>query len=573
MESKMKNRILLVGINAKYIHSNPAIYSLRAYADKYYGNRPNMTALDVVEYTINQSMDLIMADLYRRMPDVVAFSCYIWNWNIVRDIISELSKVLPKTKIWLGGPEVSYHADRIVEEFPQLSGVMVGEGEETFLELLHHYYEGVPLLSDIKGIVTKDGFTGERCLTNINAIPFLYDNLDGFKNRIIYYESQRGCPFNCSYCLSSIDKKVRFRDIDTVKRELEFFIDKKVTQVKFIDRTFNCNSKHALSIWRYIKENDNGITNFHFEIAADLITAEELEVMSDMRPGLIQLEIGVQSTNSITLEAINRRMNLDKLKDVVGKIHGFGNIHQHLDLIAGLPYEDYASFGKSFDDVYNMKPNQLQLGFLKVLKGSPMESCASELGIVYNSKPPYEVLSTKWLSYGDVLKLKGTTEMVEIYYNSNQFAHTLGVLTLEFESPFRMFEALADYYREGGYFINTPSRVYRYEVLFDFACKYSSKPDKVELYRELLTFDMYLRENLKSRPGFLSDNHIDKEMLRKIRLGREIRMTHVERFYYPIWDIAKEIYKARLSEPKYVLFDYEDRDALTHDARVQVIEL
>jgi radical SAM superfamily enzyme YgiQ (UPF0313 family) len=590
MESKMKNRILLVGINAKYIHSNPAIYSLRAYADKYYSNRPKGAVLDIVEYTINQSLDLIMADLYVRTPDVVAFSCYIWNWNLVRDITRELQKVLPGVEIWLGGPEVSYHADKIVDEFPQVSGVMVGEGEETFLELLRYYYEGAPLISDIKGIVTKDGFTGDRCLTDINAIPFLYDSLDNFKNRIIYYESQRGCPFRCAYCLSSIDKKVRFRDIETVKRELKFFIDNKVSQVKFIDRTFNCNHEHALAIWRFVKENDNGVTNFHFEIAADLITEDELKVMSDMRPGLIQLEIGVQSTNSLTLEAINRRMDLDKLREVVQKIHGFMNIHQHLDLIAGLPFEDYVSFGKSFDDVYNMKPNQLQLGFLKVLKGSPMEEAASEFGIIFNSKPPYEVLSTKWLSYGDVLRLKGITEMVELYYNSNQFTHTLPVLACEFESPFKMFEALADYYREGGYFINTPARAYRYELLFDFTCKYSGRDDRVELYRELLTFDMYLRENLKSRARFIGESDIDRDKLRRFFEGEEaeplylknykgytsvqmLRMTHVEKFYYPVWDSDDFSDMARLDEAEYVLFDYEKRDVLTHDARVQVIGL
>jgi radical SAM superfamily enzyme YgiQ (UPF0313 family) len=530
-----------------------------------------------------------MADLYEKMPDVVAFSCYIWNWNLVQDIICELPKVLPDVKIWLGGPEVSYHADRLVVNYPQICGVMVGEGEETFLELLHYYYEGTPFINDIKGIVTRDGFTGERALTDINAVPFFYESLEVFKNRIIYYESQRGCPFRCAYCLSSIDKKVRFRDIDTVKRELKSFIDNNVSQVKFIDRTFNCNSEHALAIWRFIKDNDNGVTNFHFEIAADLINEEELEVMSDMRPGLIQLEIGVQSTNAETLEAINRRMDIGKLKEVVARIHGFGNIHQHLDLIVGLPYEDYDSFGKSFDEVYDMKPNQLQLGFLKVLKGSPMEDSASEFDIVYSSKPPYEVLSTKWLGFGDVLKLKGVEEMVEIYYNSNQFSHTLSVLVSEFESPFRMFEALADYYREGGYFVNTPSRAYRYEALYDFACSVSVDDDKNELYRELLAFDMYLRENLKSRPGFLGESGVDKDMLRKFFEGEEeapvyltdysgfksvqmLRMTHMERFEYPVWLLEADRCSVRLDEPAYVLFDYQKRDALSYDARVCVIE-
>jgi radical SAM superfamily enzyme YgiQ (UPF0313 family) len=586
----MKNKILLVGINAKYIHSNPAIYSLKAYSDKYYSNRPLGTFLDIAEYTINQSREFIMADLYERKPDVVAFSCYIWNWNLVRDILEELPKVLPAIDIWLGGPEVSYHADKLVSEYPQVSGVMVGEGEDTFLELLHYYFEGTPLINNIKGIVHKEGFTGERILTDINNIPFLYNSFEPFKNRIIYYETQRGCPFRCAYCLSSIDKKVRLRDIETVKKELMFFIDNNVNQVKFIDRTFNCSSEHALAIWRFITENDNGVTNFHFEIAADLINDEQLKVMSKMRPGLIQLEIGVQSTNSKTLQAINRHMDIDKLKDIVNKIHGFKNIHQHLDLIAGLPYENYESFSLSFNDVYSMKPNQLQLGFLKVLKGSPMETMASEFGIVYSSKPPYEVLSTNWLSYGDVLRLKGVEEMVELYYNSNQFTHTLPVLVNEFKSPFKMFEALADYYHEGGYFVNIPSRTYRYEVLLNFANRFSYEPEGHELYRELLTFDIYLRENLKSRPNFSPECDISKDKLRKFFEAEEasplylknytgfksvqlLHMTHVEKFNYPVWleDTTKCCIK--LENPRYVLFDYKDRNMLTHDAKVWVVEL
>ncbi|MBQ2116618.1 MAG: B12-binding domain-containing radical SAM protein, partial [Lachnospiraceae bacterium] len=387
-------RIILVGINAKYIHSNPAVYSLKTYADTYYsdcsvldGNSKITDNLTISEYTINQSLDSILADLYNQKPDVVAFSCYIWNWNMVRDILDELPKIMPKTDIWLGGPEVSFNADKLVNQYPAIKGIMVGEGEETFLELLKYYWEAADRfqnLSDIKGIVLKEGFTGERELTNIDKLPFIYNNntdfTDKFKNRIIYYESQRGCPFRCSYCLSSIDKSVRLRDLETVKKELKFFLDNKVDQVKFIDRTFNCNNEHALSIWRFLKENDNGITNFHFEIAADLLSTQQLEIISQMRPGLIQLEIGVQSTNEKTLKAINRHMDIEQLKSTVQKVHGYKNTHQHLDLIAGLPYEDYNSFASSFNEVYKMQPNQLQLGFLKVLNGSPMKEKAEEYG-------------------------------------------------------------------------------------------------------------------------------------------------------------------------------------------------
>ena len=582
----MNQKVLLIGINAKYIHSNPAIYSLKAYADKYYSNRPSGCTVEIAEYTINQPTNTILAELYRQKPQVAAFSCYIWNQNEIRDLLAELPKILPDTKLWLGGPEVSFHAGQLMQEFPQLTGIMIGEGEDTFLELLKHYWEQHLPLSGIKGIVCKEGFTGERALVDINRLPFIYNNdfydtSVTFNNRILYYESQRGCPFRCAYCLSSIDKSVRLRDIDLVKSELQYFLDNRVPQVKLIDRTFNCNAEHALSVWSYLKENDNGVTNFHFEIAADLLNDAQLDVMRDMRPGLIQLEIGVQSTNKITLNAISRSMDIDRLKKTVAGIRSFQNIHQHLDLIAGLPYEDYSSFANSFNDVYAMAPNQLQLGFLKVLKGSPMEQHAAEYGIVYNSQPPYEVLYTKWLTFGDILKLKGIEEMVELYYNSNQFTHILPILIQEFSSPFQMYEALADYYRTNGYCISTPSRTYRYQVLLDFACSVAA--DKRELFIELLTFDLYLRENLKSRPDFSPENAIDKEKLR-LFFEREaqnpqylkhyegcksvqlLRMTHIERFSYTVWHENPLDCTVRQEASVYLLFDYKNRNALTHDA-------
>lgn len=577
--------VLLIGINAKYIHSNPAIHSLKAYADKYYPNRPKGCRLGIVEYTINQPINDVLADLYERKPDIAAFSCYIWNWNMIKDLLGELPKVLPHTALWLGGPEVSYDADRLIQELPQLAGIMVGEGEETFMELLKYYWEGGFPLHAVKGIVWREGFTGERALTDINALPFLYalenNTLATFQNRILYYESQRGCPFCCSYCLSSIDKKMRFRDINLVKIELKFFLDHNVSQVKFIDRTFNCNKQHSLAIWEFLKDNDNGVTNFHFEIAADLLDEDQLAVMRTMRPGLIQLEIGVQSTNETTRKAINRHMDLAKLQKIVAKIHSFQNIHMHLDLIAGLPYEDYDSFVISFNTVYAMMPNQLQLGFLKVLKGSPMEQQASEYGIVYGSKPPYEVLYTNWLSYADLLHLKRIEEMVEIYYNSGQFSYTLPALVLEFDSPFQMYAALAEFYAENGYFTNAPARVYKYQILLDFACH--TVPDRQQLYTELLTFDLYIRENLKSRPAFAPENTIDKAWLRQFfereeqehlylknyngyKSAQLLRMTHVECFTYPVWSNDTAACIKKLACPAYVLFDYKNRNALTHNA-------
>ncbi len=579
-------RVLLIAVNAKYIHSNPAVYSLRAYAQAALGDLPEV-GIEIAEYTINQNTENILADIYRRKPDIAAFSCYIWNWNTIQELLPELPKLLPDTKLWLGGPEVSFHAEKILAQYTQLTGIMVGEGEETFTQLVRFYHAPKGQLQDIPGLVLPQGRTQPRELTDMSKLPFLYEDLGKFQNRIIYYESQRGCPFRCAYCLSAIDKSVRLRDIETVKKELRYFLDHKVSQVKFIDRTFNCNAAHALAIWRYLLENDNGVTNFHFEIAADLMTEEELEVLKQMRPGLIQLEIGVQSTNERTLYAINRYMSLEHLRQVVDKIHSFHNIHQHLDLIAGLPYEDYDSFVTSFNDVYSMRPQQLQLGFLKVLKGSPIEEKAEEYGIVYNSRPPYEVLYSRWIPYDDVLRLKGIEEMVELYYNSCQFTHTLPVLEKEFSSPFAMYEALSQYYEEKGYYINTPARAYRYQVLLEFAQQ--KAPARSELYAQLLTFDMYLRENLKSRPAFAlcwQQGEEEKEQVRafyrqeaqtpQYLTGYEgyqpqqlMKMTHIEYFTYPVWQ--QNMKMTQLSQKTAILFDYQKRDPLTYDAAYYMV--
>ena len=410
--------------------------------------------------------------------------------------------------------------------------------------------------------------------------------LQDFRNKIIYYESSRGCPFRCSYCLSSIDKTLRLRDLDRVLPELQFFLDCKVPQVKFIDRTFNCNRAHAMAIWQYLTEHDNGVTNFHFEIAAELITEEELELFQKMRPGLIQLEIGVQTTNPRTLQAIHRSADMVHLSQIVERIRAGHNIHVHLDLIAGLPEEDYESFVHSFNDVYAMKPEQLQLGFLKVLKGTEISLRKEEYGLVHQSIPPYEVLYTKWISYEEIRRLKRVEEMVELYYNSNQFIHTLAALVTQVKTPFELYEKLAEHYETHGYFINTPARVKRYDVLFEFAC--GLVPEQKELFRELLTFDFYLRENAKSRPAFCRDLMGDYEVIRQFYEQEEaaphylkeyaqyharqvMKMTHMEMFHYPVWQQDADEWK-QLEHPVMVLYDYQKRDPLTGDCAAISIE-
>lgn len=546
-------KILLATCNAKYIHSNLAVYNLKSCSGKY---SPNVV---IKEYTINQIRDDILKDIYLEQPDVICFSCYIWNISFVKELVPDLKKILPHVDFWAGGPEVSYDAVEFLKKNPAFFGVMVGEGEETFHELAGYYIERKPEnLKEIRGVAFHDEtkvpdivHTGWRELMDLSKVPFAYSNLTEFKNRIIYYESSRGCPFSCSYCLSSIDKKLRFRDIELVKNELQFFIDNKVPQVKFVDRTFNCKHDHAMAIWRYITEHDNGITNFHFEISADLLREEELALMKTMRPGLIQLEIGVQSTNPQTIKAIRRTMDFEKLKGIVEQIHGFGNIHQHLDLIAGLPYEGYDSFHKSFCDVYALRPEQFQLGFLKVLKGSHMMEMTGEYQILYKDREPYEVLSTAWLTYGEILRLKMVESMVEVYYNSGQFKHTLVFLEQYFEDPFRMYEALGRFYEKKGYSEISHSRMRRYEILMEFAGEQKEIP--LEVLSDVMLLDLYLRENLKSRPSFASDQKPYERMIWDYRKAEKIPKTaHIEVF----------------RDGKKILFDYTDRDPLTNNARL-----
>lgn len=614
-------KFLLVAVNAKYIHSNPAVYSLKAYADyvheqkKCWGsmcqngqslpgvyekvlsgrmpeeeNRKEYppVCVEIAEYTINHLTEKILEDIYRRKPDVVGFSCYIWNINVIWELVADLHKVLSETDIWLGGPEVSFDGLALLNRNQELFGVMKGEGEETFAALLRCYRllgtsvrkrENVicgqgkggadddlgnfwSRLSDLPGIVFR-GENGEILdremppVSDLGRIPFPFQNIDEFENRIIYYESSRGCPFSCSYCLSSIDKSVRFRDLELIKQELDFFLEQRVPQVKFVDRTFNCNKEHAMAVWRHILDHDNGVTNFHFEIAADLMDEEELSLIGKMRPGLMQFEIGVQSTNPRTIRAIHRKTDLERVRWVVDRINAGHNIHQHLDLIVGLPYEDYESFHRSFNDVYAMKPEQLQVGFLKVLKGSLMYFTAQEYGMAYREKPPYEILSTRWLSYEEIIRLKAVEDMVEIYYNSGQFAGTLKLLAEQFEDAFLLYERLAGFYEKKGLSGQNHSRMAKYEILHQFILETVSR-EEIGRMEDMLVYDCYLRENCKSRPVFALEQRPYKERIRSLvpeqkSLGTQI---HVEVFR------SGEIW----------LFDYRHRNPLTRNAAVRRLQ-
>ena len=643
-------KFLLTAINAKYIHSNPGVYSLKMFAESKgaaqavqgdqnpwedglpcvplgaekqeehgpYAGVTEKTAreshsmqVEIAEYTINNQMELILEDIYRRKPDMVGISCYIWNIAYALDLVRDIHKVLPDTDIWLGGPEVSYDAPQLLAREPEVFGVMKGEGEEMFAALLECYRtlgctvrslgwneqknvaaESVAdsgrlpelqdrpetarvseisgnarvsafwhCMSQVAGL-TYHGADGIICdqpirpVMDMSRIPFLYPSLKGFENRIVYYESSRGCPFSCSYCLSSIDKSVRFRDLKLVLPELDFFLEKRVPQVKFVDRTFNAKKSHAMAIWKHILEHDNGVTNFHFEITADLLDEEELELISRMRPGLIQLEIGVQSTNQETIRAIRRKMDLKRLRYVVERINAGKNVHQHLDLIAGLPFEDYESFGRSFNEVYSMEPEQFQLGFLKVLKGSYMHDMVEEYGLKYRGKAPYEVLSTKWLPYSDVLRLKGVEDMVEVYYNSRQFLRTLKLFEQEFESAFAMYEYMAQYYDEQHLTGLNHSRLARYEIFHDLIGQ-KVEAEQMGAFEDALMCDLYFRENAKSRPSFALPQAPYKEELR--RLVPELRTLGIQ------------VHAEVLRSGEVLLFDYREKDRLNHNAKLTVL--
>lgn len=571
-------KIILTAINAKYIHSNLAILCLKAYA------RQSEAVIETAEYTINQRPEQIIQELYRKGPDIFCFSCYIWNIRFIEEIVRTLKKIMPSVQIWLGGPEVSYNSQDVLMRMPEVDLVIKGEGEATFCELLEVYSESKEGLRQIPGISYRDEagaiyHNDWREVIDLSSVPFVYQDMDEFKHKIVYYETSRGCPFSCSYCLSSVDKTLRFRDLEMVKSELQFFLDQRVSQVKFVDRTFNCNHAHAFSIWNYLHEYDNGVTNFHFEISADLLTEKEIELIGRMRPGLIQLEIGVQSTNPETIREINRTMKFEQVKQSVLKLSVPGNVHQHLDLIVGLPYEDYQSFSRSFNETYGLRPDQLQMGFLKVLKGSCMEAGEQRYQLVYQDTPPFEVLCTKWLPYEDLLRLKGVEEMLEVYYNSGQFAHTLRFLEQVFPTPFAMYEELSRYYEERDLMLRSHTRLARYEILFSFAVM--RDPTHQQEYRELLIYDFYLRDNMKNRPAFAGSPNLNEEWVRKFYRREEIaphylggegscqkrqlrKMTHMERFTFDVLgDMA-------LKE-QYLLFDYRKRDLHNNAAFVQVV--
>jgi hypothetical protein len=557
-------KVILAALNAKYIHSNLALRYLSRFQ-----NNNQKHHVETMEFTINQRLDFIAEELFRKQPDVVLFSCYIWNVEMLRQLCPILKKIMPDCVIGFGGPEVSYESETFLRENPAVDFVMRGEGELVFTKYLEHLDAGNPAtLGEIESLTYRQGdeifSTPQMHPMDLALLPFPYeDDFSDVQNQIIYYESSRGCPYHCGYCLSSVENGVRFVPLDKVLPDLQKFLGKNVPQVKFIDRTFNCKKSHAMAIWKYLHEHDNGVTNFHFEITADLIDQETIDFLKTVRKGLFQFEIGVQSTNPQTIRAINRNVDFAALSEIVQQIKDGGNIHQHLDLIAGLPYEDYDSFGRSFNDVYALHPEQLQLGFLKVLKGSMLHQKQKEFEIVYHDTAPYEVLTTHELPYADTLRLKYVEEMVETYYNSGRFLHTLAYLVPLYESPFAFFEALSQFWVSENYHYLGLSKMGLFDVLWRFV-EQNPKVDKRKLQWEM-KFDIALHEKPKKLPAWLTVTNEEQwhdkvfafygnpalwqKCLPHYKSNKEaIRQTHLEVF-------GDEKQKA-------VLFDYGKRDLL-----------
>ena len=569
-------KIVLASLSAKFIHSSLALRYLTKFNDN--AKKHNLTTM---EFTINQRLDFIADELFRAKPDVILFSCYIWNVDMLKSLCQLLKKIMPNCIIGFGGPEVSYEAETFLRENKAVDLIMRGEGELVFSQYLDYLDFGTPSsLYDIKSMTFRDGdrivSTMQQEPLDLALLPFPYEeDFRDVENQIIYYESSRGCPYSCGYCLSSIEKGVRFVPLDKVYTALQKFLAHKVRQVKFIDRTFNCKKSHAMGIWRYLAEHDNGVTNFHFEITADLLDQETIAFLHTVRKGLFQFEIGVQSTNPKTIEAINRNVNFEKLSGIVQRIKAGGNIHQHLDLIAGLPHEDYASFARSFNDVYALKPEQLQLGFLKVLKGSMIYNRQHDFSIVYQDTAPYEVLTTHMLPYEDTLKLKAVEEMVETYYNSGKFLNTLEYLVPLYDTPFAFFEQLSQYWIAEKCHYQYQSKIGLCNILWQFA----QQNHAVDLTKMqwLIKFDLALHEKPKKLPEWLVVSNEKQYRNQITAFYRDVALVEQYLPHYCGIDSKVTARQTHLEvfgevQPVAILFDYEHKDLL-QNAQYMMIPL
>ncbi|MCY6959031.1 B12-binding domain-containing radical SAM protein [Clostridium brassicae] len=561
-------KVTVVGINAKFIHSNLAVRYLKAYTkDLDY-------QCSIREFSINDRIERVVEELIKEESDIIAFSCYIWNIEFIKAVANIIKIINKDIEIIYGGPEVSFNGKDFLENNPG-EYLIEGEGENTFRELILYKLEfkkdsnrekgsnlGV-LLKGIKGLYYKERnkvyYGGIRPNMDINDVVFSYTKEEELDNKIVYYEASRGCPFGCKYCLSSVDRKVRFRDIEKVKSELKFLIDKKVRLIKFVDRTFNCKESFAMDIWKFIIE-QNTETKFHFEISADLLTEDEINLLSKAPKGRIQFEVGVQTTNNEILKNIDRHVNFSKIKEKVEEVKKLKNISQHLDLIAGLPGEDFQSFKNSFNNIYIMEPEEIQLGFLKILKGSPMSKEASKWGMKYSPYPPYEILKTNKISYLELIELKKVEAVVDKYYNSGKFSTILKYFIPKFSTPFDFYYSLGMFFQEKGYFDRNISASDYYNVFLEFNCEKLKENNFI--LRELIKYDYLMFNKKRGIPSFLKDQ-ISKAEIKLIKdkilqrgFNFEKNGYHIEKFNIDVLNFINN--SNILKKETYLVYNHND---------------
>ena len=494
---------LLLAINSKYIHTNLAVRYLKEYS-----RQQGIEGVDFVEYTINQHLPDIIDEVYRLRPQVLLLSCYIWNVDMMMDLAADYKQLCPETLIVAGGPEVSYSSRQILEENPAIDMILSGEGEKPFVQLMQHL-NGECSIEEVRSLTYR--CAGEIIENpweeeiDLAELPFAYMDLPDLQHKIVYFESIRGCPFRCSYCLSSIIKTVRYMPLEQACSYLQIFLDAKVPQVKFVDRTFNCKKEHAMGIWKYLVEHDNGVTNFHFELTAHLIDDEMIAFLSTVRQGLFQFEIGVQSTNEDTIKEIRRATSTDKLLDICRRIDASKNIHLHLDLIAGLPHEGLDSFGRSFDRVMSIRPQQMQLGFLKILKGSYMAQMAESYGMIWSKKAPFQVYRTNWISYDEMLVLKAMEDMVETYYNSGLYDTAIKFCLDREVSDFAFFRDFGQFWRAHDFHKKNQSPEEKITILRDFfLSRRKENKELLPVFEQLCLYDICRHSRPKKLPDWLS---------------------------------------------------------------------
>ena len=557
-------KVLLVGINSRFTHSNLAIRYLKAFTEKI------NYRCHIREFSINDRVERIVQEIIAEKVDIVAFSCYIWNKDYVKQISKLIKLIDSNIKLLYGGPEVSFDSENYLMD-SLADYIIEGEGEETYKEFIEYIISDMDL-NEVKGLYYKENgkvfYGGKRNLMNLNDLIFPYNIKDDLDNKIVYFEASRGCPFNCKYCLSSTIRGVRFMELEKIKKDLQFLIDRKVKLIKFVDRTFNCSDEFAMSIWQYLMNLDTE-TTFHFEISADILNDKQIKLLENAPRGRFQFEVGVQTTNNQVLNNINRFVVFEEIKKQVIKLNEFGNIKQHLDLIAGLPGEDLISFKRSFNDLYTIEPDEIQLGFLKILKGAPMKDEVEKWGIVHSNYIPYEVLKTKDISYEEIILLKRVEEMVDKYYNSQKFKTILKYFIGKFNTPFDFYYELGLFFHKQGYFSRTISSVDYYKVFIEFNWQKFNKDTFI--VKEIVKYD-YLKYNKKKwLPDFLVRD-VDRELERNIKEkliqtneGYNMNNIHVEKF---MMDIIGYLDAGLISlEPHYLAYginNEENTEDVTH---------